>query len=171
MDTTMIMNGNNGGNGGNFDLQQLMNINGQIAMNVNGISKQMGIIATAVDTLRTDMGDLTGRMDVLEQKEEITTTQTEEIRNSACKRIYEILGDEKVTHEKYFRTFIKRLYSDTRHEAGLGSSIARTRKCDYQRCVDYIEAWIPSKGCAALKEEIDEKAKARKLAREQGYED
>lgn len=170
MDNFLTFNENKGyGNNGNFDLQQLMNITGQTAMNINGISKQMGVIATSVDSLRTDVSDLTGRMDLLEQKEEITTTQTEEIRNAACKRIYEILGNDKVEHEKYYKTFIKRLYSNTRHEAGLGSSIARTRKCDYQRCIDYIEAWIPSQGKAALKEEIDKKAKARKIARELGY--
>lgn len=165
MSTTMIM----GKESSNFDLQQLTNICGQIATNVNGISRQMGIIATTVDTLCTDVGDLTGRMDVLEQKEEITTTQTEEIKNAACRRVYEILGDGKITHEKYYRTFIRRLYGDTRHYAGLGSSIPRTRKCDYQRCIDYIEAWIPTKGCAGLKEEIDEKAKAKRIARELGY--
>lgn len=171
MNEMMIDNGSRNNVPENFDLQQLMNIIGQTSINVNGISKQIGIIATTVDTLRTDVGDLSGRMDILEQKEEITTTQTEEIRNAACKRIYEILGDGKVTHEKYYRTFIRRLYTNTRHEAGLGSSIARTRKCDYQRCIDYIEAWIPSNGCAGLKSEIDERAKAKRIARDQGYDD
>lgn len=153
----------------NFDMQQLMNINGQIAMNVNNMSKNLGIITIAVDNLKNDVGSLTDRMDTLELKEEITTTQDEEIRNAACKRVYEILGDNIVTHAKYYRTFIRRLYSDARHEAGLGSSIARTRKCDYQRCIDYIEAWIPVQGCTGLKKETDEKVRAKRVAKEQGY--
>ena len=36
----------------NFDMQQLMNINGQIAMNVNNMSKNLGIITIAVDNLQ-----------------------------------------------------------------------------------------------------------------------
>lgn len=165
MNTEMIAKGDNE----NFDVQQLININGQIAMNIHGLSKQMGIMAGTVDGLRTDVGHLQSRMDILELKEEITTAQTEKLRNAACKRIYDILGDGKIMHEKYFRTFIKRLYRDTRLRAGLGSSIARTRKCDYQRCMDFIEAWIPSNGCAGLKEEIDERARARQIAKAQGY--
>lgn len=53
--------------------------------------------------------------------------------------------------------------------AGLGSKVARTKKCDYQRCIDYIESWIPSCGCAALRTKADANAKARREARELGY--
>ena len=35
-------------NNGNFDMQQLMNITGQTAMNVNNMSKQLGVVASVV---------------------------------------------------------------------------------------------------------------------------
>lgn len=38
---------NNNGTNGNFDIQQLMNITGQTAMNVNNMSRQLGIVANA----------------------------------------------------------------------------------------------------------------------------
>lgn len=147
----------------NIDLKQIENIVGQTAMNVNGISKQMGIIATAVDSMRTDIGGLKDRMDYLELNEEITTTQQETIIELARKRVLEIIGDDPLEVKKYFKIFIQRLYKDTRQNAGLGSKIARTKKCDYQRCIDYIEAWIPSCGCAELR------AKARLEAKKLGY--
>ena len=65
--------------------------------------------------------------------------------------------------------FNQRLYTDCRKYAGLGSKIARTKKGDYQRCIDYIEAWNPSCGCVALREKADKNAKARLKARELGY--
>ena len=81
----------------------------------------------------------------------------------------DILGNDELEHKKYFRTFIQRLYTDCRKYAGLGSKIARTKKGDYQRCIDYIEAWNPSCGCVALREKADKNAKARLKARELGY--
>ena len=153
----------------NIDLKQIENIVGQTAMNVNGNSKQMGIIATAVDSMRTDIGGLKDRMDYLELNEEITTTQQETIIELARKRVLEIIGDDPLEVKKYFKIFIQRLYKDTRQNAGLGSKIARTKKCDYQRCIDYIEAWIPSCGCAELRAKADANAKARLEAKKLGY--
>jgi len=88
---------------------------------------------------------------------------------SAQKRVVEIIGDNPLEREKYFKIFIQRLYKDTRQSAGLGSKIARTRKGDYQRCIDYIEAWIPSCGCAELRAKADAYAKARLEAKKLGY--
>lgn len=85
------------------------------------------------------------------------------------KRVLEIIGNDPLEKQKYFRIFIQRLYKELRHDAGLGSKIARTRKCDYQRCIDGIEAWIPSCGCAELRTKADANAKARMEAKKLGY--
>lgn len=105
----------------------------------------------------------------LKENEEITTTQQEMIIELARKRVIIIIGDDPLEIKKYFKIFIQRLYKDTRQNAGLGSKIARTKKCDYQRCVDYIEAWLPSCGCAELRAKADANAKARLEARKLGY--
>ena len=160
---------NNNVTNGNFDMQQLMNITGQTAMNLNNMSKQLGVVASAVNSLTDDVSTIKDDIFQLKMNEEITTTQQETIIELARKRVLEIIGDDPLEVKKYFKIFIQRLYKDTRQNAGLGSKIARTKKCDYQRCVDYIEAWIPSCGCAELRTKADANAKARLEAKKLGY--
>ena len=105
------------------------------------------------------------------RNEEITTEQSETLRECAEKRVVEILGNDALERKKYFTIFVRRLYKDTKSNAGLGSKIDRTRKGNFQRCIDYIEAWIPSCGCAELRAKADANAKARLEARELGYTD
>ena len=152
-----------------FDMQQLMNITGQTAMNLNNMSKQLGVVASAVNSLTDDVSTIKDDIFQLKMNEEITTTQQETIIELARKRVLEIIGDDPLEVKKYFKIFIQRLYKDTRQNAGLGSKIARTKKCDYQRCIDYIEAWIPSCGCAELRAKADANAKARLEAKKLGY--
>ncbi len=161
--------GNGNGNNGNFDLQQLMNITGQTALNINHMSKQMGILTTTVDNLRTDFDGLTGRMDRLEQKEEISTAQKETLRRSVCNRCYDIIGEDPVAKEKYFHSLVKRCWSDTKKEAGVGARYEETKKENFQRAIDYIERWIPKEGCQNFKDAVDIKAEAKRKAKELGY--
>ena len=130
---------------------------------LNGLSNTV----TGIDTRIGELGD---DIEQLKMNEEITTTQQENINELARKRVLEIIGDDPLEIQKYLRIFIQRLYKETRQNAGLGSKVARTKKCDYQRCVDYIEAWIPSCGCASLRAKADANAKARLEARKLEYE-
>lgn len=166
MENTMMINKMNNGN---FDMQQLMNITGQNAMMMQNLNKQLGVVTIAVTTLSDDIGVIKEDINLLKLNEEVTTTQQETILETAQKRVSEILGDDELERQKYFKIFAKRIYSDTRHNAGLGSKISRTRKGDFQRVIDYIEAWIPSCGCAELRAKADRNAEARKQAKEQGY--
>lgn len=171
MSEMMIGNENdkNNGNNNNYDMQQLMNITGQTAMNINNMSKQLGIVASAVDTIRTDVDGLTGRMDRLEQKEEITTEQAATINRAIRKRVGDILGNDEEDLAKYRRIFSASLYGDARKCAGLGNTYPATKKENFQRVIDYVEAWIPSCGCTELKKRADVKANARRKAKELGY--
>ena len=101
--------------------------------------------------------------------EEVTTTQETMLRECAQRRIVEILGNDALERQKYFKIFIQSLYRDTRQYAGLGSKISRTRKCDYQRCLDYMESWLPQCGFRELRDRADRNAKARLEARALGY--
>lgn len=69
----------------NYDMQQLMNITGQIGMNVKSMSNQLGIVTSAVNGLTDEVGKITGRIDQLELNEEVTTTQQETITEAAKK--------------------------------------------------------------------------------------
>lgn len=105
----------------------------------------------------------------LKMNEEITTAQNATVLSSARKRIFEILGDDPYEQQKYFRTFIAHLYRDAKECAGLGSTISRTKKGDFQRCLDYIEAWMPKIGVPALKSYVDKQAEAKVKAKKNGY--
>ena len=129
---------------------------------LNGLSKTV----TGIDNRNGELGN---DIEQVKMNEEITTTQQENINELARKRVLEIIGDDPLEVQKYLRIFIQKLYKETRQNAGLGSKVARTKKCDYQRCVDYIEAWIPSCGCASLRAKADANAKARLEARKLGY--
>lgn len=85
---------NYNGNNENFDMQQLMNITGQTAMNVNNMSKQLGVVATAVNSLTDDVNTMKEDIIKLKENEEITTTQQEMIIELARKRVIIIIGDD-----------------------------------------------------------------------------
>ena len=163
-----IMNyGNNNLEGTNFDMQQLMNITGQTAMNINNMSRQLGVVASAVDNLTYDVNSMKDDIYQLKLNEEITSIQKDTIKLAALKKVIRYIGDDPEEKEKYFKIFIHRLYADTRRNAGLNSRIEMTKKRDYQRCLDYIEAWNPD--CAALRAKADANAKARLAAKKLGY--
>lgn len=152
----------------NFDMQELKNMTGQTLMSVNNLASQMGVLAGAVNGLKTDVYGIKDRLDTLEQQEEVKTEQATMINLTAQKRIYEIL-QTKDDQAKYYRKFIAKLYSDSRKYAGMGNQYQTTKKCNYQRVIDYMESWRPSCGIAEFKRQCDEKAKAKRKAKELGY--
>ena len=81
----------------------------------------------------------------------------------------EILGENALDRKKYFNTFIKNLYKDARKYGVLGSKITTTKKGNFQRCIDFAESWVPSCGCATLKERADRNATANREAKKLGY--
>lgn len=139
---------------------------------VNELKSQrllLGGLANTVNGINDHMATIDNELSQLKSNEEITTAQSESLRRAAVKRVMEILGNDPFDQQKYLRIFIRRLYTDTRKNAGLGSKIDRTRKGDFQRCIDYIESWIPSCGCACLKDKADIYAQARRQAKTLGY--
>ena len=131
--------------------------------------EKINLINNALSSIQEKVSNHSTRLDQLELNEEITSEQEIVIRDSAKKRVFTIIGDDVLDYQKYFRSFISKLYTNARKEAGLGSKISKTRKGDYQRVINYIEAWTPKNGCAGLKEEIDIKAEAKRKAKELGY--
>lgn len=132
-------------------------------------SELLGGLSSTVEGIDNGLKELSNIVKIIQENEEITTTQQETIVSTARRRIYEILGKDELDLKKYFRTFVVRLYKDTRKYAGLGSKISRTRKGDFQRCINYIEAWTPSCGCTELKNYADRNAEARIKAKSLGY--
>ena len=128
----------------------------------HNINKVVEGIDEKVETFSNDIKQL-------KLNEEVTTTQQETLTETAKKRVLEILGNDPLEHKKYFKIFIQRLYRDARKNAGLGFKIAHTRKDDFQRCIDYMEALVPECGCAELRAKADINAKARMEEKMFGY--
>lgn len=81
--------------------------------------KLLGGLAKTVNSINDDMSLMKNDIDQIKLNEEVTTDQEETIIQCAKKRIHVILGDDEMENSKYFKTFIMRLYSDTRKYAGL----------------------------------------------------
>ena len=133
------------------------------ALLINGINNSLSVIQDDTKALQSEV-------ETLKFNTEIETKQADKIRITANKRVASILSHNNYEIQKYFRRFITRLYRDAKTYSDLGSKIEMTKKGNFQRVIDYIEAWIPSEGCAKLKEKCDEKAKAKALAKINGYE-
>lgn len=141
----------------------------QLLHRIDNQSRLLGGLAKSVTNIEGQVTDLGSEIEQLKLNEEVTTTQQEMLIETAQRRVCEILGNDPLEREKYFRIFIKRLYKDTRQNAGLGSKVSRTKKGDYQRCIDFMESWIPSCGCAELRSKADAYANARIEATKLGY--
>ena len=150
-------------------MQQLMNLCGQNMMTVNNLSRQMGLVANKVDSLDKCMTMLVDRVDGIELRSEIDSDQEERLRETVNKRVYEILHYDPLEIAKYSRRFFSRCWSDAKRDAGVAASYKATKKENYQRAIDYIEAWFPREGCAAFKDKIDEAAKVKRKALDEGY--
>lgn len=126
-----------------------------------GISQDMSSLKGEVSSVKGDIVDL-------KDNYHVTPEQLKSMHNAANSRIYIILPDE-FDRAKYGRCFYRRMYTDAKQYAGLGATLAQTKKRDFQRVIDYFEAWTPSCGCVGLKTIIDKKAEANRKAKELGY--
>lgn len=182
-----MMNGTNYFNGLGEMFEGLMKVSVENAeaakqnvLSIVSITKNLeqvsGILSTTIPALQEDVLSVTqqvGQMsqDIIDLKEneEITTAQSENIQRAAKRRVYEVLGSGCDDYSRYYRVFIKRLYTEAKQRAGLGSSISRTRKGDYKVVMNFIEVWIPACGVSELKEYVDRMAASKKKAITEGY--
>jgi len=150
------------------------------AMNINGLSQQMGIINSAVTAIQGDMSELRSELadtkaDVVGLKEDqfVDLIKADNIRASAQSRVAELLEiefDERggVTPESrydythYYSKFVGRLHTDARHAGLEGPRIYATPRKTYQALIDYINDWVPLRGVEGLKSYYDGLVAARK---------
>lgn len=161
----------------NYDIQAIQDMLGQSAKisaqtsaTVANLSDQMGIISARVNKQESELCEVKSRLDTLEYKSEISGAMCTNIKKTASKRIIEILGEDDFESQKYNMAFYARIYSDAGKYAGLCRPISMTQRGDYQRVINYIEAWTPANGTDGLKNEVDARALRRKLSRDMGYE-
>ena len=156
-------------NNDNFDIVALTNLVGTSAMTVNQMSRQMGILNSAMENINGRMNNVEADIEELKYNTEVTSNQAQKIKDIAAKKIMEIFDSNNLDRDKYYSIFIRRLYSESKKYSGLGATIYRTLKGDFQRTVNFIESWTPKCGILELKNYADEKAENKKILREQGY--
>ena len=129
------------GDNKNFDesndstsIQQLTNVIGKIAnmmgqnaMTTQNINKQLGIVSSSVNAMGERVNRLDERMYQIENNEEITTDMANNIRRSVNKKVFDIVGDDPLEQAKYYRPFVKRLWSEAKKEGGCAHEYARTQ--------------------------------------------
>lgn len=160
-----------------FELM-LSGING-LTKNTNALVTEIRGISTRVDSIEDAFNGLCDRVDIIEKSEEITYAQQNTIDSLVSKTVYDRLGigknpskwtmEERVTNEKYGRLFRKRLRRDVANKGHLAYPYRTTHKGNFKLACDDITAWYPAHGVSELMREADEKAEARRLAKEQGY--
>lgn len=69
--------------------------------------KLLGGLANTVSDIGNDVTKLGDKITQLEQNEEITTEQSETLRECAEKRVVEILGNDALERKKIFHNFCK----------------------------------------------------------------
>mgnify|MGYP002567470594 CR=1 FL=1 len=152
----------------NYDIQTIQDMLGQsaktamqTAATVANLSDQMGMITTRVNTQEIELCKVKTRLDTLEYKSEISGAMCTNIKSAAAKRLIDILGEEDFKSQKYNSLFFARIYADARKYAGLCKPISMTQRGDYQRVINYIEAWTPMCGIKILKADALERARKR----------
>lgn len=133
-----------------------------------------------VNALDGKVSQMERRMDGFEFNEEITYAQQQVLNDLIHKTVYARLGigmkrsewseEEQLVNAKYFKLFSKRLRKEVSDKGHLAFPFRTTRKGNYQLACEDVEAWYPRYGTDALKKEADDAARARRIAREQGYE-
>lgn len=141
-----------------------------ISSQIDAVSTQMDVVFKRVNSLSNKMSVVEDKIHQLEYNEEITDRQKTAIQEAMRKRVAEITRFDETEMARYYRGFSVVMIYDLKRTGGMGSKIATTKKGDFQRVINNIEAWMPKIGCMELKHEIDRKARKRKIARMNGYE-
>lgn len=165
-----LTNGNNGGNPVDNEYRTMLQRLIEIGMSTND----------RVNNIEAKVDNVEKRVDDIQFREEITYEQQNMINSLICKRVYQVLKlgqsptkwgeEESLMYAKYGRTFRRRLRSEVSNKGHLAYPFRTTANGNYDAACRDIEAWQPRNGVDALKAEIDMKAQANRIAKEQGYE-
>lgn len=122
-------------------------------LTISGLIEKTGAVSRRVGELRDEVflikdgyTNVNMRMDNLELNSEIDDVQVKTITESVKSRVYDVLKNEP--HDivgMIYMAFIRKAYYDLKKNHGLGSKIAVTKKRDYERVMQGIDGWYPSK--------------------------
>ena len=138
------------------------------AMNINGLSQQMGLMNKAVTAIKDDVSELRSEMvdvkaDVRGLKDDqfVDLINADNIKLAAQSRVAELLDivfeerggvteESMFNYRNYYSKFIGRLHVDARHAGLEGPRIYATPRKNYQALMDFINEWVPLRGVEGL---------------------
>lgn len=148
--TSMMLNPEHEPIAENNDLMQVVQLT---AMNVNGISEQMGLLLKKVNGHDSRITDLENRMDKHERTETINRAECRRIRKAVMNRVNTLLeiefnggkvADSSIKADVLYRGgFISRCYTDAKNHSKMGESYSETLRVDFDEVIAYIDAWQP----------------------------
>lgn len=137
------------------------------AMTSQRVSEQMGLLTTKVNQHEEKIQALEDKQAYYENNLRITRSQGKNLKRTVIGRVNTLLGirfeggkvaDDCIeTDQKYRGGFISRCYTDAKRAGVMAECYWETPRADYDKCIEYIEAWIPQVdgGTAKYKEYLD----------------
>lgn len=123
------------------------------AMNINGLSQQMGLVNARLNEQSSRMDSIEETMDGIKNEIPITRAQGRRIRKAVLNRVNAVLkiefeggkvADSSIETEVLYRGgFIARCYNDAKNHSKMGESYTETLRVDFNEVMDYIKAWEP----------------------------
>lgn len=159
----------------NFSMQDVVNLIGKQAINVNQILLVVGDVQREMATVKNDITHLKDQFNTID----VSNEQRNAIRRKASKRVYETLGVPSDTRlftkkdhlmvSKYSKALHGRIYHDVRRLGHLVYPIGNTRKLNYQQVINELEAWELEEGLDNFTHNVDMRAEANRIAGKMGY--
>lgn len=159
------------------DSADLMDVVRLTALNVNGISEQMGIILKTVGNLKSEVSDvkaivngLNDRVIVLEEDEALKPYQVFNVKKAVRTRVADLLkvkfdkrggatDDTIGIYRRYYGKFCGRLHNDAKCAGIEGTAWKYTPRKNYQKLIEFVANWTPARGVDGLKKYFDDLAK------------
>ena len=169
-------------NGGNYSIQDVVNLIGSQAVNVNQMAATLNHVVGTVGQLQAEQNELVNDVNYLKDQFNTLTLsgeQVAEIKRRVSMRVYETLGitsdaDNRSKRDremirKYSRSLHMRVYRDIKKLGHLIIPIHYTRKINFQQVLNEIDAWNLREGIIAFMRNADERAEETRREGENNY--
>ena len=123
------------------------------AMNISGLSQQMGLVNDRMDEIVNRMNGHDNDILILKHNTTINRAESKRIKKAVMSRVNYVLeikfeggvvADESIPTEQLYRgQFVSRCYTDAKNHSKMGDSYTETLKVDFNEVLEYIESWVP----------------------------
>ena len=135
------------------DVMKMMQL---AAMNITGLSRQMGLVNARLDNTDSRLDHMEDEVTRIGQETTVTRAQRNRLFNAVTDRCLFLLktDDER---NRYIGAFKRKCWSDAQKKSKCGRPYADTLRIDFDEVLEYINAWEPEYygGIDGYKEHLD----------------